>query len=164
MGKLSSKKFVIGLSWVAVVLWMGVIFFMSAQVRDDSAQLSRGLTKTLLAIIQGIFPRMEIDVQTFHFVVRKTAHFGSYFILAVLGLNALRRSGLQGAKSLVFALVICVVYAAADEFHQTFVPGRVGDVVDVLIDSSGAVTGLVFYEIVGKLFFRRNRSDGSKAD
>lgn len=53
--------------------------------------------------------------------------------------------GLGGKpKTAWLALVLAVLYAISDEFHQTFVPGRNGTPVDVTIDSLGASLGLLF--------------------
>jgi VanZ family protein len=51
----------------------------------------------------------------------------------------------------VLALVLASTYAATDEFHQLFVPGRHGAVRDWMIDTLGALTAtvvlLVYVEI-----------------
>jgi VanZ family protein len=44
------------------------------------------------------------------------------------------------------------LYAASDEFHQLFVPGRSGEVKDVLIDSAGAVTGALLFYLALRLY------------
>ena len=49
------------------------------------------------------------------------------------------------------ALSIVAFYAASDEFHQSYVPGRTGQVSDVFIDTSGGAIGLGLLWLVGKL-------------
>ncbi len=72
------------------------------------------------------------------FVLRKIAHFSEYALLVALWVRALRsRLGLD--RALATAYVITVAYAATDEYHQTFVGGRVGTPRDVLIDATGAL-------------------------
>ena len=46
-------------------------------------------------------------------------------------------------KTGILSFLFSVIYALSDEFHQTFVPGRDGNIVDVLIDGSGAFTGII---------------------
>lgn len=78
------------------------------------------------------------DLQTpfsFDYPLRKAAHMAEYAVLFAL----LRRA--QVGRSSAF--IGCVLYAVTDEWHQTFVPGRVGAVSDVVIDAAGALTGLV---------------------
>ena len=62
--------------------------------------------------------------------------------------------------SLIFAFLICVVFAISDEHHQTFVAGRTGQPLDVVIDSAGAIAGLLFYStyhITYKLGYRKGK-------
>ena len=51
-------------------------------------------------------------------------------------------------KTGILSFLFSVIYALSDEFHQTFVPGRDGNIVDVLIDSSGALVGILVSCIV----------------
>ena len=139
------------LSWVAVVLWMGLIFYLSAQVADQSAKLSSGITQFIISIIHGIFPKINIDLESLGFLVRKLAHFLCYLVLGVLVLNAFGKCGVKGYKRILFSAIVCILYAASDEIHQLYVPGRGGQIRDVLIDSFGAGTGFLLYFAIGKL-------------
>jgi VanZ family protein len=38
---------------------------------------------------------------------------------------------------------LAVLYGLSDEWHQSFVPGRTPDVVDILTDAIGAAIGLL---------------------
>jgi len=78
-----------------------------------------------------------------HFLVRKLAHLGEYLILATLIMRALT-AGEAGTKTLRYILIavtIAVIYALTDEWHQSFVRGRVFQISDVAIDAIGAVCG-----------------------
>jgi VanZ family protein len=68
------------------------------------------------------------------------AHFTEYFILTGLWAWALLPA--LGLRALGVAFVIAVVYAISDEWHQSFVPNRDSDPVDVLVDSAGVATAL----------------------
>ena len=57
-------------------------------------------------------------------------------------MNVLKMIEVKGVKRIVLALVICVLCAMLDEFHQLFVPGRAAQVKDVIIDSIGAIAGI----------------------
>lgn len=129
-------------SWTMVIMWMGLIFFLSAQVATESDSLSLGLTEGLMRIIEKISPGMDVGSILSNHVVRKLAHFFAYLILGVLVLNALTKSGYTRTSIGAMALAICVLYAVSDEVHQLFVPGRSGQVKDVLIDSVGAMVGI----------------------
>jgi VanZ family protein len=85
-------------------------------------------------------------VDWFDFVIKKTAHFIEYFILNTLFLYSMKKTTSFSKPRLVFtALFLTILYAASDEFHQTFVSGRTGKPRDVFIDSFGAsVSALLF--------------------
>ncbi len=143
------------LSWTAVILWMGFIFYLSHQPAVESKELSAGITEVIIKTIEKVAPNVELDIKSFHHGVRKNAHFFSYLVLGVLTFNALRRSGVYGYRSVVFALGICVLYAVSDEIHQHYIPGRSGEVMDVLIDSAGSSVGIGVYWAAGRLVGRK---------
>ncbi len=69
------------------------------------------------------------------------AHFGEYLILGSLLTVALTGGKLKSWQIILIAIVITSAYAASDELHQLFVPGRFGDPVDWLTDTLGASAG-----------------------
>jgi VanZ family protein len=137
------------LSWSAVILWMGLIFYLSHQPATESNQLSKGITKFIVKTVENVDPNPEFDIRGFNHIVRKNAHFFAYLVLAVLVINALRRSGIYGYQSVGLALLICVLYAISDEIHQSFVLGRGSQVKDVIIDSAGVSIGIGVYVLIG---------------
>lgn len=142
---MKNKKLAIFLSWMLVFLWMGTIFYLSAQPAHQSAGLSNGITAKIIGVVEEIAPKLAINQDTFNHLIRKNAHFFAYLLLGILTLHAMRRSGVRGWKGAILALGICVLYAISDEVHQLFVPGRSGEVRDVLIDSAGALVGVGMY-------------------
>ena len=68
-------------------------------------------------------------------LIKKAAHLTAYAIMMLLALWAVR--------DWRWALAITIGYAISDEYHQTFVPTRQGTVVDVLVDSAGAILALL---------------------
>jgi VanZ family protein len=86
-------------------------------------------------------------------VARKCAHVTEYAVLAILLWRAFRSVPNLHSKSLtVFGAVLlgCALFAASDEFHQTFVKSRTPSVRDVLLDVGGALLGL----LIGASFAR----------
>lgn len=142
------------LSWAAVILWMLFIFYLSSQVAEQSNQLSTGITQAIMKLLGKLAPGIEPDLNSFNYFVRKNAHFMAYLLLGLLSYNAMGKSRLHSLRSALFALLICVLYAISDEVHQLFVPGRGGQVTDVLIDSAGAMVGIGLYFIVMRLRHR----------
>ena len=70
----------------------------------------------------------------------KVLHAGAFGVLALLCARALTRGPLRAATwpVLLAACLIAILYGAADEFHQSFVPGRDADVFDLFADALGA--------------------------
>jgi VanZ family protein len=138
------------LSWVAVILWMVLIFCLSNQPATQSAALSTGIAELLVQSIEKATHHIGFDIAQFDHIVRKNAHFFVYFVLGMLVLHALKRSGMSRYRAIRIALLICVLYAISDEIHQQFVPGRGPGIKDVFIDSAGAMVGIGLFWFVGR--------------
>lgn len=136
------------IAWGAVAAWMALIFLFSAQPGKESGALSGEFTRFLLKAIQLLLAGFQIDTETLHTFIRKAAHFFVYLILGCLSAHALRASGVAGWRQFVYAFLISVFYAASDEFHQSFVPGRGPSGWDVVIDGAGALLGITIYKSV----------------
>jgi VanZ family protein len=139
------------LAWLAVVLWMALIFHFSHQPASASNQLSTGITASIVETVEKIFPNTEINVRGLNHIVRKNAHFFIYLVLGMLMINALNSHGIDGYRRILIALGVCMLYAASDEVHQIFIPGRGAQVRDVLIDSAGAFVGIGIALAIGLL-------------
>ena len=139
------RKVIIFISWSLVLLWMGVIYGLSAQVATDSNALSHGVTEVVVETIEKVVPSASLDVDTLNHMMRKNAHFLAYLLLGILVSQALAWNGLHGSENARHTIMICVLYAISDEVHQMLVPGRGPAVFDVMIDSAGVCVGLALY-------------------
>ena len=174
-GKIKLKKPTrhTALSLVALILWCTLIFYMSARVAQDSDALSLGFAGRFLHLVVPGFSDMSAADQlalakSINHPVRKLAHFTEYLVLGILAVNALRlHIGSSGryfedeaiTPSRNFCIpalswAFCILYAASDEFHQLFVPGRAGLVTDVCIDSAGALLGILLFLVALQLILR----------
>lgn len=149
-------------AWLIVVLWMLLIFYFSQQSVFESRDLSTTITKRLIEIVEKVTPIENMKLDQIHYLVRKNAHFNIYFLLGISALLALKISGIKGYCSVVIALIICMIYAVTDEFHQLFVLGRGAQVKDVLIDLVGATTGITIASLIGMI--RKSRMAQSKQE
>lgn len=107
---------------------MLAIFLFSSQPGYESSSVSFWFARWLAKWIG------EDGAQ---FLVRKGAHFTIY---ALLGFCLLQSFGSR-PKSFFWVVAFCVLFAALDEFHQSFVPGRSAQLRDVLLDGCGSATG-----------------------
>jgi VanZ family protein len=82
---------------------------------------------------------------TLEFILRKGAHMATFALLAWLARYAFAGTWREmGRRRLsLFAWAFAVLYALTDEFHQTFVPTRVGSLRDIGFDATGAAIGLL---------------------
>lgn len=132
------------ISWIMLIAWMGIIFFMSHQPGEVSSSQSE--------LVLKIFSFLGIELNQYFgelatFVIRKTAHFSEYLILFLFVYNV-SRFYFTTKKARLYSIIFVFLYASTDEFHQYFIPGRNMAFKDVLIDTSGGVIGYLIMKIV----------------
>jgi VanZ family protein len=120
--------------WWPAILWAVVIFTFST-----GAFTSENTCRVIIPALRWMFPHaMAETLALIHHVIRKSAHFTEYFIFSLLLLHALRAGRRDfGLHWALIVILIVAGYAALDEFHQSFVPGRGPAVSDVLLDTTG---------------------------
>lgn len=123
--------------FLLLISWMALIFVMSNQV----ATTSSGISSLFVEPIQPYAPGFAEDILTT--LVRKSAHIFMYFVLGILVFTVLN-DFIPRKKLLVgYSILFAFIYAVTDEIHQTLVPGRSGEIRDVLIDTIGASIGVL---------------------
>lgn len=134
---------------LALILWMAFIFMLSHQTAAQSGAVSGGFTEKLFSVFYPYFKSMT-DMQKQEiingasFLIRKAAHFSIYALLGVFSfLTFYSYSKIKKTARLVISFFICFIFAMSDEWHQTFIVGRSGEIRDVLIDSSGALIAII---------------------
>ena len=110
--------------WGPAVLMMAIIFFASSTPGSD-------------------MPRFG----SWDFLVKKGGHIAEYALLCLAYIYTL--GGKSPSRNQIFtALVLSLLYACSDEWHQRFTPGRTPSVTDVLIDTTGAAVGIAVFYLV----------------
>jgi VanZ family protein len=144
--------------WLPLSIWLSVIFVGSTNLMS-AEHTSRFVVPFLLWLKPGMSPH---TIWVILVVMRKCAHVTEYAVLALLLWRALRSIPILRAKMLmVFGAVVlaCALFAATDEFHQTFVKSRTPSVRDMLLDVTGALLGL----LIGASFFARRHPEKFRA-
>ena len=121
--------------WLPPISLMTIIFFLSSR--------------------QSISVGKSYDV---NFVTFKSMHILEYALMFFLLFRAYYRSFTIKNKSILFflAIITTLIYAAFDEFHQTFVPTRSGAIRDIGIDSIGILLSFLYTKIhLAKLVKKR---------
>lgn len=104
--------------WTAVVLWFGMLFFLSS----------------LPKLPPG--PGFRYEDKVYHTLYYAIG--GGAFFLA----RRLARAPASAGRAFLSALVFCMAVGWFDEWHQTFTPGRRGnDLFDWLADALGGILG-----------------------
>ena len=135
------------IKYILVISWMLVIFLMSNEIAGTSSARSDEIVRT----IQSFGVSAPADLLTF--LVRKAAHISAYFVLGILIYSLLKEYRLHIKHLIIASIALAMLYACTDELHQMFVPGRSGEVRDVLIDTAGAAAGVGTYAaVVHKLY------------
>ncbi len=131
--------------WWPALVWAVVISGFSTGVFT-----SDNTSHFIIPMLRFFLPHASAETLDFlHHIIRKCGHLTEYFILSMLILRGIRagEKGMHLRWALVTVLVIAA-YAALDEYHQSFVPGRTAAVGDVLIDTSGGIAA----QLVASLF------------
>lgn len=106
--------------WLPLLVWMGIIFWFSSQPQP-----------------------IDLPEPWLETLVGEIGHMIGYAGLGLLWWRTLAaRQTSSERQTLALAFLLTALYAISDEYHQTFVPGRSGNVVDVLIDATGTALGL----------------------
>ena len=130
------------------ILWMSVIFAYSAKTATQSTVQSNRVGKMLCSVFVSGYRDMPSEAQlkmaeSIDFFVRKSAHFLEYTILGVLTVWAMGQSKRLKGRLFWVSLLWCILYAVSDETHQFFVPGRACKASDMVLDSAGALFGII---------------------
>ncbi len=152
------------LSFLPALAMMYVIYGFSAQDASASGNLSFKVSYKIVEIGNEVLERgldeteIEVFADRIEYPVRKLAHMTEYFMLAVAVSFPFYVYGLRGFPLMLVAGLICVAFAAGDEYHQSFVAGRGPSVKDVGIDSIGAFFGILTVQIICWVFLAPARS------
>jgi VanZ family protein len=134
--------------WLPVMLWMAFIFSMSTETFSSENTLS-----WIEIVIRSLLPEISTQrLDLIHTVIRKAGHVVEYFILGLLLFRSFRGGSISSWnwRWSFFAVIVVGLWAASDEFHQSFVSTRTASAVDVGIDTAGGILA----QLVGALWHR----------
>lgn len=155
--------FLAAIFWILTLGWIAVIYKMSSDTGTESSHLSNSILK----LINDIF-LVELDDDT---ILRTAAHASEFALLTILSYLALSSTNKISKKTsyaespvkllrsdnemnIIFTLWFSIVNAIFDEYHQLFVNGRDGSIVDVLIDLIGIIIVLIIVRVIFTIYMR----------
>lgn len=130
---------------------MMIIFMFSNQPSNESNHLSSQFVSGFQSVIRFI-PFLPSSIKNkllsgAGFYVRKVAHMAIYTLLGAATWTALRQINIK-RRSVRRTLIIGIIYACLDEFHQYFIAGRSAKLGDVVIDTIGICLGIFLARVI----------------
>lgn len=127
-----------------ICLQLFFIFGFSAEDAQKSDETSQQVTEKIAKVVVDDFEKLpeaeqQEVIQRIDPPVRKVAHFTEFGVLGGLIFLLFLTFPIPMWLSYLFSTLSVALFGALDEWHQTFVPGRSGQVRDMLIDASGAL-------------------------
>lgn len=155
-----------GVKLFLIVICMITIFMFSSDDATKSTKKSDGVIIQVSNFLVGTKlskAQQEKIIDYFVVPVRKSAHFLIYMLLGMLLISFIYEFSFSNKRMFFLAIFLAFLYACSDEIHQLFVPGRSGQISDVLLDTVGASVGVLVYMFILKFLTKRhsdNESDG----
>lgn len=118
-----SRRATVGLAWLPPALYVALIWWLSSQVLEL---------------------RVPVDIP----MRDKVIHFFEYAFLGALISRAVHVTwGSRGGRSSMFALILSISLGLLDELHQLFVPGRSGEILDLVADGAGVCVAVALHAL-----------------
>lgn len=145
----TKRLFVRYFFWLLSASIMVLIFLFSAEDAAASSSTSSGFITQFLSYFSPSFRDATEDaklviIEQMQHIFRKAAHFSIYASLGFSLFSAVYTYRISILKKFIISMFIALLYASADEIHQTFIPGRAGMAIDVVLDFCGALFGALF--------------------
>ena len=156
--------------WILVVGWMAFIFYQGTREIEVSMNNSNQVLETVVNVVEQVDGSAssssikhynseekvkseisllnEFSYEQLSYMIRKSAHFFEYVVLAVLIGSLLHCYRYTWMNRIIYALFMVLLCAILDEYFQSFVDGRNSSVKDILIDFSGAIVGCLLLELM----------------
>lgn len=164
---LTGKKFIFRtLSWAPALATLLIIFILSSQNGVASGDTSMELTMGLLHLVMEGNVHAAVSnqaaIEALDALIRMIAHMGEYAFLSLMIGFAVTVNGFSGKIRMFYMCFLGTVVAAMDEFYQIFVPGRYGDLKDIVFDCIGVAATAVLLYMGSRHFGKRKLRCGAK--
>lgn len=136
------------------------IFIFSSQNGDESGSTSRNFTRKVIEILQIDKYLNESEkenlIENSQFIIRKLAHFTIYTIAGINMMGFINTYNIKKKNKIISVLLVGVIYAISDEFHQMFSGGRTPAIKDIFIDSFGVLIGICVFIQLNKIVRKKS--------
>lgn len=132
----------------------GMIFNFSNQDSEKSGSTSQKVTEAITKDVKSIQKLNKEEkakvIDKIEDVIRKIAHFSLYALVGFLLMALFSTYNINEKNKIISTIIIGAIYAISDEFHQSFISGRSGQVSDVFLDTLGVTVGGLFILLIIK--------------
>ena len=139
---------------LVLLVTFGMIFNFSNQDSEKSGSTSQKVTEAITKDIKSIQKLNKNEkakiIDKIEDVIRKIAHFSLYALVGFLLMALFSTYNINEKNKIISTIIIGAIYAISDEFHQSFIPGRSGQVSDVFLDTLGVTVGGLFIILIIK--------------
>ena len=129
-----------------------IIFGFSSQNGEKSGGINRKVTETILKVSSNYNKleegEKEVVLHRTESIIRKIAHFSIYAVVGFLLMGLLSTYKIKDKWRIIITIIIGILYAMSDEFHQSFSPGRTPKITDVYIDTLGIILGALLVVLI----------------
>lgn len=141
---------------IILVILLCLTFYEIFQFSNENSVKSSSRSRQVIKNIVDIFPytknlseetKIKI-VNNLQPIIRKLAHFSIYTLVGVLIMAFVSTYKLLLWKKFSISIIVGLIYAISDEYHQSFVPGRSAEIRDVLIDTTGVIFGIIIIIVI----------------
>lgn len=137
---------------ILLVLTFISIFNFSNQDGQASSGVSRKVAKKIIDIYPYTKNLNEENkkqiVEKIQPIIRKGAHLSIYTLVGILMMSFISTYNIKLKYRFLISILVGLVYASSDEIHQSFIPGRNASIIDVGIDTSGVLLGIILVLII----------------
>lgn len=137
---------------ILLVLTFISIFNFSNQDGQASSGVSRKVAKKIIDIYPYTKNLNEENkkqiVEKIQPIIRKGAHLSIYTLVGILMMSFISTYNIKLKYRFLISILVGLGYASSDEIHQSFIPGRNASIIDVGIDTSGVLLGIILVLII----------------
>lgn len=138
--------------------WLGMIFFLSSQNGEQTADLSLGIVDVIHRALQSV--GIQININHLHHALRTSAHVIVFFVEGILLYWAINGLTERRRVSLISALLVAIPLCALDELHKLPIPGRHCQWDEAALNFVGAALGILVCLTFVSILQRRRRKAG----
>ena len=138
------------------MIFLVLTFISIFNFSNQDGQTSGGLSRKVARKMVDVFPytknlKEEAKnkiVEKSQPIIRKGAHLSIYTLVGILIMSFISTYKIHLKYKFLISILVGLIYASSDEIHQSFIPGRTASIIDVGIDTSGVLIGIMLVLII----------------